>query len=46
MPIEAKLASTRTLGGTTFMLELYVDDVDAAFKRVNRRAMSLFAPAS
>jgi len=28
-----KLASPQTLGGTTFMLEMYVDDVDAAFKR-------------
>ena len=32
-PMEAKLASPKTLGGTTFMLELYVDDVDTAFKR-------------
>ena len=30
---DIKLASPRTLGGTTFMLEMYVDDVDAAFKR-------------
>jgi uncharacterized glyoxalase superfamily protein PhnB len=28
-----KLASPKSMGGTTFMLELYVDDVDSVFKR-------------
>jgi PhnB protein len=30
---QVKVKSPRTLGGTTTMLEMYVDDVDAAFPR-------------
>ncbi len=43
---EAKLAAPQTLGGTSVMLELYVDDVDAAFRRATEAGGStMLAPS-